>query len=44
MKVRDGNDETVHYFHDEKEVRKFHEENPDLNLFDAEIGSRSCCR
>ncbi|MFL6527740.1 MAG: DNA topoisomerase (ATP-hydrolyzing) subunit B [Chthoniobacterales bacterium] len=34
VKVREGNDETVHYFHDEKEVRKFHEENPDLNLFD----------
>jgi DNA gyrase subunit B len=26
--VRDGNDETVHYFHDEKEVREFHQENP----------------
>jgi DNA gyrase subunit B len=38
VKVRDGNDETVHYFHDEKAVRKFHQENPDLNLFDTEIG------
>ena len=36
VKVRDGNDEAVHYFHDEKEVRKFHQNNPDLNLFDAE--------
>jgi DNA gyrase subunit B len=36
VKVRDGNDETVHYFHDEKEVRKFHQENADLNLFDDE--------
>ncbi|MGZ5021441.1 MAG: toprim domain-containing protein, partial [Chthoniobacterales bacterium] len=36
VKVRDGNDETVHYFHDEKEVRKFHQENPDLNLFEDE--------
>jgi DNA gyrase subunit B len=36
VKVRDGNDETVHYFHDEKEVRKFHEDNTDLNLFDTE--------
>ena len=26
----------MHYFHDEKEVRTFHEENTDLNLFDAE--------
>jgi DNA gyrase subunit B len=34
VKVRDGNDESVHYFHDEKEVRKFHQENADLNLFD----------
>ena len=24
MKVREGNEETVHYFHDEKEVREFH--------------------
>ena len=37
VKVRDGNDETVYYFHDEKEVRKFHQENPDLNLFDADV-------
>src|SRR5207237_738506 len=36
VKVREGNDETVHYFHDEKEVRKFHENNTDLNLFDTE--------
>ena len=38
VKVRDGNDENIHYFHDEKEVRQFHQENVDLNLFDAEIG------
>jgi DNA gyrase subunit B len=36
VKVREGNDETVHYFHDEKEVRKFHQDNTDLNLFDTE--------
>jgi DNA gyrase subunit B len=35
--VRDGNDESVRYFHDEKEVRQFHQENPDLNLFDADV-------
>jgi DNA gyrase subunit B len=35
VKVREGNDETVHYFHDEKAVRHFHQENPDLNLFDT---------
>jgi DNA gyrase subunit B len=38
VKIRQGNDEVVHYFHDEKEVRKFHQENLDLNLFDAELG------
>src|SRR5213082_2926188 len=36
VKVREGNDETVHYFHDEKAVRKFHESNLDLNLFDTD--------
>jgi DNA gyrase subunit B len=38
VKVRDGNDETVHYFHDEKAVRSFHLENADLNLFEEEMG------
>src|SRR6476620_1473904 len=38
VKVRDGNDESVHYFHDERAVRKFHEDNLDLNLFDVEMG------
>ena len=38
VKVREGNEETVHYFHDEKAVRKFHQENLDLNLFDTELG------
>ncbi len=38
VKVREGNDESVHYFHDEKAVRKFHEENLDLNLFDTDLG------
>jgi len=38
VKVRDGNEETVHYFHDEREVRQFHHDNLDLNLFDAELG------
>jgi DNA gyrase subunit B len=36
VKVREGNDEAVHYFHDEKAVREFHQNNPDLNLFDTE--------
>ena len=38
VKVRDGNDESVHYFHDERSVRQFHEANLDLNLFDVEMG------
>src|SRR5215831_1756260 len=38
VKVRDGNEETAHYFHDEKAVRQFHQENLDLNLFDTQIG------
>src|SRR5213075_3311049 len=36
VKVREGNDETVHYFYDEKAVRRFHQENTDLNLFDTD--------
>ncbi len=38
VKVRDGNEETVHYFHDERSVREFHEANLDLSLFDIEMG------
>jgi DNA gyrase subunit B len=37
VKVREGNEETVHYFPDEKAVRHFHRENLDLNLFDTQI-------
>jgi DNA gyrase subunit B len=33
VKVRDGNHETVHYFHDEEGLGKFSVENPDLRLF-----------
>ena len=36
VKVRDGNEESVHYFHDEKAVRQFHQNNTDLNLFDTD--------
>ncbi len=36
VKVRDGNEEMVYYFHDEKEVRKFHTDNTDLNLYEDE--------
>jgi len=38
VKVREGNEESVRYFHDQREVRDYHEQNLDLNLFDAEIG------
>src|SRR5260370_7562876 len=33
-----GKGGTVNYCQGEKEVRKFHEENVDLNLFDTELG------
>jgi DNA gyrase subunit B len=33
VKVRDGNDETVHYFHTEEELAVFDDANPDLKLF-----------
>ncbi len=36
VKVRDGNDETVHYFHTEDELAKFGAANPDLRLFEQE--------
>jgi DNA gyrase subunit B len=39
VKVRDGNEEHVSYFHNEIEVREFHEGNLDLNLFDAEANA-----
>ncbi len=32
VKVRQGNEETVHYFHDNEALGQFAEENPDLNL------------
>ena len=40
--MRDGNEETIHYFHDEKALRKFHEENPDLNLVRCASLARNC--
>ncbi len=36
VKVREGNNETVHYFHTEEELAKFGSENPDLRLFEQE--------
>lgn len=35
VKVRAGNDETVHYFLTEEELRKFSDDNSDLKLFGA---------
>ncbi len=32
VKVREGNEETVHYFHDNEDLAQFAEENPDLDL------------
>ncbi|MGA7391495.1 MAG: DNA topoisomerase (ATP-hydrolyzing) subunit B [Terrimicrobiaceae bacterium] len=37
VKIREGNTEWVTYFPGEAEMRAFHEENRDLNLFDDEI-------
>jgi DNA gyrase subunit B len=36
VKVREGNNEAVHYFHSEEELREFGEANPDLKLFGEE--------
>jgi len=36
VKVRQGNDETVHYFHTEEDLRMFGEANSDLGLFGEE--------
>jgi DNA gyrase subunit B len=36
VKVRDGNNEEVRYFHGEEELRAFGEVNPDLRLFGTE--------
>src|ERR1043166_923723 len=32
IKIREGNEETVHYFHSRADLAKFGEDNPDLNL------------
>ena len=37
VKIREGNSEWVTYFPGEAEMRAFHEENRDLNLFDDEL-------
>ncbi|MBW0000996.1 MAG: DNA topoisomerase (ATP-hydrolyzing) subunit B [Verrucomicrobia bacterium] len=37
VKVREGNTEYVRYFHDESALKEFSNQNPDLNLYEAEI-------
>ena len=41
MKVRDGNDETVQYFHTEEDLEEFGSKNPDLHLFGEEESDTS---
>jgi DNA gyrase subunit B len=41
VKIREGNDEWVTYFPGEAEMRAFHEENRDLNLFDDQLSMES---
>jgi DNA gyrase subunit B len=41
VKVRDGNDETVHYFHSEEDLEEFGSKNPDLRLFGEEESDTS---
>jgi DNA gyrase subunit B len=41
VRVRQGNDETVHYFQTEKDLREFSEANPDLRLFGEEESDTS---
>ncbi|MCP5522831.1 MAG: DNA topoisomerase (ATP-hydrolyzing) subunit B [Verrucomicrobiales bacterium] len=36
VRVRAGNEESVHYFHTEADLRRFGEANPDLGLFESE--------
>jgi DNA gyrase subunit B len=38
VKVREGNNESVHYFRTEEDLRKFSEANPDLRIFGAVEG------
>jgi DNA gyrase subunit B len=38
VRIRTGNEETVHYFHTEEQLRHFSEANPDLGLFGDDLG------
>jgi DNA gyrase subunit B len=37
VKIREGNNEYVRYFHDEDALRDFASQNPDLNLYEDEV-------
>ena len=41
VKVRDGNDEEVHYFHSDRELAKFSKKNSDLNLFEGDTENQA---
>jgi DNA gyrase subunit B len=41
IKIRDGNTESVEYFHDETELQSFAKKNSDLNLFEDEATEAS---
>ncbi len=41
VKVRDGNDEMVYYFHSEEDLEEFGSKNPDLRLFGEEESDTS---
>jgi DNA gyrase subunit B len=41
VKVRDGNDETVQYFHTEEDLEEYGSKNPDLRLFGEEDSDTS---
>ncbi len=41
VKVRDGNDETVQYFHSEEDLEEYGSKNPDLRLFGEEDADTS---
>jgi DNA gyrase subunit B len=39
LKIRQGNEESVHYFLDEQALRAFYQENPDLSMLDGKSTS-----
>ena len=41
VKVRDGNDEEVYYFHSDRELAKFSKKNADLNLFEGDMETQA---